>query len=71
MKEEQQVSTFIAPAFLRPSLCCTSDAFWGTGKNGNGKNMLGKLLMEVRQELLSNNTNTSSSMFDSLSAATA
>lgn len=28
-----------------------SDAFWGTGKKGNGKNMLGKLLMELREEL--------------------
>jgi len=27
------------------------DAFWGTGKKGIGKNMLGKLLMEVRDEL--------------------
>lgn len=28
-----------------------TDAFWGTGKSGNGKNMLGILLMEVRKEL--------------------
>lgn len=28
-----------------------SDAFWGTGKKGTGKNMLGVLLMEVRDEL--------------------
>ena len=28
-----------------------SDGFWGVGKNGKGKNMLGKLLMEVRDEL--------------------
>ena len=27
------------------------DAFWGAGKKGNGKNMLGRLLMEVRGEL--------------------
>lgn len=27
------------------------DASWGNGKNGSGQNMLGKLLMEVRQEL--------------------
>jgi hypothetical protein len=27
------------------------DAFWGIGKKGIGKNMLGKLLMEVRDEL--------------------
>jgi ribA/ribD-fused uncharacterized protein len=28
-----------------------TDTFWGIGKNGKGKNMLGKLLMEVREEL--------------------
>ena len=28
------------------------DKFWGDGGNGSGKNMLGKLLAEVRQELL-------------------
>jgi ribA/ribD-fused uncharacterized protein len=27
------------------------DEFWGCGKNGNGKNKLGELLMEVRNEL--------------------
>lgn len=29
-----------------------SDAFWGLGKKGNGQNMLGILLMEVRIELI-------------------
>jgi ribA/ribD-fused uncharacterized protein len=28
-----------------------TDAFWGVGKKGNGKNMLGVLLMDVRAEL--------------------
>jgi ribA/ribD-fused uncharacterized protein len=28
-----------------------TDAFWGTGKKGNGKNMLGVLLMELRGQL--------------------
>jgi ribA/ribD-fused uncharacterized protein len=27
------------------------DAFWGDGGDGSGKNMLGKVLMEVREEL--------------------
>ena len=27
------------------------DYYWGCGKNGTGKNMLGKILMEVRQKL--------------------
>lgn len=27
------------------------DYFWGCGKDGSGKNMLGKLLMEIRGEL--------------------
>ena len=29
------------------------DKFWGDGGNGSGKNQLGKLLMEVREELKS------------------
>jgi len=28
-----------------------TDSIWGCGKKGNGKNMLGKLLMKVRKEL--------------------
>lgn len=28
-----------------------TDAFWGIGKKGNGKNMLGVLLMEIRKEM--------------------
>ena len=28
----------------------TKDTYWGCGSNGDGKNMLGKLLMEVRQQ---------------------
>lgn len=28
-----------------------TDSFWGTGKNGNGQNRLGELLMELRAEL--------------------
>ncbi len=31
------------------------DAFWGVGKKGNGKNMLGVLLMELRSELRAKN----------------
>jgi N-glycosidase YbiA len=27
------------------------DGFWGNGKDGNGKNIMGKLLMEIREEL--------------------
>lgn len=29
-----------------------SDYYWGEGKNGNGKNMLGILLMELRDNLI-------------------
>jgi ribA/ribD-fused uncharacterized protein len=29
------------------------DSYWGSGKSGGGKNMLGKLLMELRGELIS------------------
>ena len=32
-----------------------TDAFWGIGKNGKGKNMLGNLLMELRKELQNEN----------------
>lgn len=28
-----------------------NDKYWGDGGNGSGKNMLGKILMEIRQEL--------------------
>ncbi|MDE6209502.1 MAG: NADAR family protein [Lachnospiraceae bacterium] len=28
-----------------------NDYYWGCGKNGSGKNMLGKILMELREEL--------------------
>jgi hypothetical protein len=28
-----------------------TDAFWGIGKKGNGQNMLGKLLMETREQI--------------------
>lgn len=52
---------FRADEDLRKSLCRTGnaqlveaspkDAFWGHGPDGKGKNMLGKLLMELRAEL--------------------
>ncbi|HEY8559475.1 MAG TPA: NADAR family protein [Pyrinomonadaceae bacterium] len=29
----------------------TNDSYWGDGGDGSGKNMLGKLLMELREEL--------------------
>ena len=29
----------------------TGDYYWGCGKNGSGKNMLGQILMRVREEL--------------------
>ena len=31
----------------------TNDYYWGCGKDGSGKNMLGIILMEVREKLLS------------------
>lgn len=33
----------------------TNDSYWGDGGDGNGKNVLGKLLVEVREELKSVN----------------
>ena len=41
-----------------------SDAFWGTGKKGNGKNMLGKLLIAVREEIRNNNSAPKSTCAD-------
>jgi N-glycosidase YbiA len=38
-----------------------SDYYWGCGKDGSGKNMLGKILVEVR-ELLRDNRNTSDTL---------
>ena len=29
----------------------TNDHYWGCGKDGSGKNMLGKILVEVREKL--------------------
>jgi ribA/ribD-fused uncharacterized protein len=29
-----------------------TDSFWGFGKRGKGKNILGKLLMKVREEIV-------------------
>jgi len=31
------------------------DNYWGIGRDGNGKNMLGKILMSVREKLISKN----------------
>jgi predicted NAD-dependent protein-ADP-ribosyltransferase YbiA (DUF1768 family) len=28
-----------------------NDAYWGDGGNGSGKNMLGRILMEVREKI--------------------
>jgi len=33
------------------------DSYWGDGGDGSGKNMLGRILMEVRQELLTASQN--------------
>lgn len=29
----------------------TNDSYWGDGSDGSGKNMLGRILMEVREQL--------------------
>lgn len=29
----------------------TGDRYWGCGTNGDGKNMLGRILVEIRDEL--------------------
>lgn len=32
----------------------TNDSYWGDGGDGRGKNMLGRILMEVREQLRQN-----------------
>jgi ribA/ribD-fused uncharacterized protein len=32
-----------------------NDSFWGNGKDGNGENQMGKILMRIREEIKSNN----------------
>ena len=40
---------------LRPIIYCNNhDMYWGMNKQGEGKNLLGKILMELRDELLYN-----------------
>lgn len=56
-----QMAKFTQHAYLRNALIetgdavlmeeSTMDAFWGIGKKGAGRNMLGLLLMEIRDEL--------------------
>ena len=33
------------------------DSIWGIGKDGKGQNLLGKCLMEIRDEIIAKNTN--------------
>lgn len=33
------------------------DSFWGDGKDGQGKNMLGKLLMKIREDIIKGTQN--------------
>jgi len=35
-----------------------NDHYWGDGGDGSGKNMLGKILMQVRDELRKNDNET-------------
>ncbi|HNB51121.1 MAG TPA: NADAR family protein, partial [Anaerolineales bacterium] len=54
---------FRTHAGIREELLATGDAeivenapgdyYWGCGADGSGKNMLGKILMEIREELQS------------------
>ena len=59
--KEVCVAKFLQHADLRKQLMDTGDQeliedspvdyYWGCGKDGTGKNMLGKILMEIREEL--------------------
>ena len=58
---EAVMAKFISSGFLREELLATgssvliedspTDGFWGIGPDGNGRNMLGKILMETREAL--------------------
>jgi ribA/ribD-fused uncharacterized protein len=37
---------------LRPLIKCSFDSFWGDGGNGKGQNILGKILMSIREKFL-------------------
>lgn len=63
MKYVQSLKIIQCPLFmnnllnttLRPIIYCNNhDMFWGINKTGNGQNLLGKILMELRDELLYN-----------------
>ena len=40
-----------------------NDFFWGRGFDGSGENQLGKLLMQVREEILTGSRSTSTSEY--------
>ena len=40
-------------AYLIEDTSTSGDEYWGSGRSGKGQNMLGKLLMKVREELMS------------------
>lgn len=60
MKHVQRLKVTQCPLFmnnllgtlLRPIIYCSShDTFWGMTKQGEGRNLLGRILMEIRDEL--------------------
>jgi ribA/ribD-fused uncharacterized protein len=52
VKQHPYVQKKLLSSFGTPIVEGTDDEFWGQGKNGEGKNMFGKMWEEVRRELL-------------------
>lgn len=50
-KECQEILLSTGDDYLIEDTTISGDAYWGCGKDGRGVNMLGKLLMQVRDEL--------------------
>ena len=53
-QQNQKIKKNLMNTFLRPIINKNNDEFWGTGKTGNGKNHLGYILTQIRNEFLCN-----------------
>ena len=48
LKADSSLRQLLLSTHPRPLVSVKSDAYWGTGRNGQGLNRLGSLLMELR-----------------------
>ena len=52
-KQHKELRTNLINSGLKPIIHFTkNDKFWGNGPENNGQNILGRILMEVRKQLL-------------------